>query len=90
MRLSILKIESHIRDAKLVRTRMSVTEEEYIEMELFHLIKAYQAIEGAVREIDPSRFGEHLTKVLRKPELDEERLNLCTICGNTRCSLDHK
>jgi hypothetical protein len=61
-----------------------------IEVSLWELMKAHKQIENMIREIDPVRFGGSYSNVYRLPALDENKLHLCTICGDPQCQSDHK
>lgn len=60
------------------------------EVTLYELIKSYNQIENLIREIEPQRFGGNYVNTYRLPEIDEEALFLCTICGDPKCESEHK
>lgn len=68
----------------------ALTEDEITEQQLFCLIKAKDELKRLVIETDPHRFGPVMSNVLTEQEMKKSRLNLCTICGHTRCQSDHK
>jgi hypothetical protein len=85
----IVNIITRLQKARCSETT-SLTEEEVIEERLFHLLKAKEAIEDLVKEIDPNRFAPVRSYSIENQPLDYRRLNLCPICGKTRCTSDHK
>lgn len=68
----------------------NLIEDEITEQQLFCLIKAKDELKHLVIETDPHRFAPVMSNVLTEQEMKKSRLNLCTICGHTRCQSDHK
>jgi len=62
------------------------------EVILYELIKSHLQIENIIREFAPERFGKIVREVrtLVTPNITMDSLHICTTCGETWCTSDHK
>lgn len=94
-----MNTESLLKQFDLVRNSLNraalpfetnMLQDKVVEVSLWELMKAKEQIENMIREIDPKRFGQRVVRTLYTPNISDDKLFLCQICGDPDCQSDHQ